>query len=70
MLSCTYKIVSCTYNVAKMICCTYKIVYCTYKIAELLFCTYKVVVQLSNGIFQLKRVSRYGRCFMVDFGSK
>ena len=27
-------------------------------------------VLLSNGIFLLKRVSRYGRCFMVDSGSK
>ena len=29
-----------------------------------------LVVQLSNGIFLLKRVSRYGRCFMIDSGSK
>ena len=28
------------------------------------------LVQLSNGIFLLKRVSRYGRCFMIDSGSK
>ena len=28
------------------------------------------IVQLSNGIFLLKRVSRYGRCFMIDSGSK
>ena len=28
------------------------------------------IVQLSNGIFLLKRVSRYGRCFMIDYGSK
>ena len=29
-----------------------------------------ILVQLSNGIFLLKRVSRYGRCFMIDSGSK
>ena len=29
-----------------------------------------VLVQLSNDIFLLKRVSRYGRCFMIDSGSK
>ena len=29
-----------------------------------------LIVQLSNGIFLLKRVSRYGRCFMIDSGSK
>ena len=29
-----------------------------------------LLVQLSNGIFLLKRVSRYGRCFMIDPGSK
>ena len=28
------------------------------------------IVQLSNVIFLLKRVSRYGRCFMIDSGSK
>ena len=28
------------------------------------------LVQLSNDIFLLKRVSRYGRCFMIDSGSK
>ena len=28
------------------------------------------IVQLSNDIFLLKRVSRYGRCFMIDSGSK
>ena len=28
------------------------------------------LVQLSNGFFLLKRVSRYGRCFMIDSGSK
>ena len=31
--------------------------------------TSMVLVQLSNGIFLLKRVSRYGRCFMIDSGS-
>ena len=31
---------------------------------------YAILVQLSNGIFLLKRVSRYGRCFMIDSGSK
>ena len=30
----------------------------------------RILVQLSNGIFLLKRVSRYGRCFMIDSGSK
>ena len=30
---------------------------------------YILLVQLSNGIFLLKRVSRYGRCFMIDSGS-
>ena len=29
-----------------------------------------LIVRLSNGIFLLKRVSRYGRCFMIDSGSK
>ena len=29
-----------------------------------------IIVQLSNDIFLLKRVSRYGRCFMIDSGSK
>ena len=29
-----------------------------------------ILVQLSNDIFLLKRVSRYGRCFMIDSGSK
>ena len=29
-----------------------------------------LLVQLSNDIFLLKRVSRYGRCFMIDSGSK
>ena len=33
------------------------------------FLTHKLV-QLSNGIFLLKHVSRYGRCFMIDSGSK
>ena len=28
------------------------------------------IVQLSNSIFLLKRVLRYGRCFMIDSGSK
>ena len=29
-----------------------------------------IIVQLSNDTFLLKRVSRYGRCFMIDSGSK
>ena len=48
------------------LCCTANIVENLFMVTHTLY----IIVQLSNGIFLLKRVSRYGRCFMIDSGSK